>query len=40
MVERRGWITFVEENHDLLKGFHEVDVVVTVFLHLLEEDQL
>lgn len=32
--------TFIEENHDLLKGFHEVDVVVTVLLNLLQQDQL
>lgn len=32
--------TFIKQNHDLLKGFHEVDVVVTVLLDLLEEDQL
>lgn len=32
--------TFIEEYHDLLKGFHEVDVVVTVLLHLLEKNQL
>jgi hypothetical protein len=31
--------TFIKENHNLLKGFHEVDVVITVFLNLLEEDQ-
>lgn len=28
--------TFIKENHYLLKGFHEVDVVITVLLHLLE----
>lgn len=32
--------TFVKENHDLLEGFHEMDVVITVFLNFLEEDQL
>lgn len=32
--------TFVKENHNLLKGFHEMDVVVTVFLNLLQKDQL
>ena len=32
--------TFVKENHNLLKGFHEMDVVVAVFLNLLQEDQL
>lgn len=26
--------TFVEEHHDLLKGLHEVDVVVAVLLDL------
>lgn len=30
--------TFIEEDHDLLEGFHEVDVVVAVLLHLLQED--
>lgn len=28
--------TFIKEYHYLLKGFHEVDVVITVLLHLLE----
>lgn len=35
-----GTDTFVKENHDLLKRLHEVDVVVTVLLDLLQEDQL
>lgn len=32
--------TFIKENHDLLEGFHEVDVVIAVFLNLLQEDKL
>lgn len=32
--------TFVEENHDLLEGLHEVDVVVAVLLNLLQQDEL
>lgn len=32
--------TFVEEHHDLLKGLHEVDVVVAVLLDLQEQHQL
>ena len=32
--------TFVKENHNLLKGFHEMDVVIAVFLNLLQKDQL
>lgn len=32
--------TFVEEHHDLLKGLHEVDVVVAVLLDLQQEAEL
>lgn len=32
--------TFVEEHHDLLKGLHEVDVVVAVLLDLHEQAEL
>lgn len=35
-----GVVTFVEENHNLLKGLHEVDVVVAVLLDLLQQGQL
>lgn len=38
LLEHDG--TFVEENHDLLEGLHEVDVVVAVFLNLLQQDEL
>lgn len=38
---RATWIdTFIKENHDLLKSFHEMDVVITIFLNLLEEYEL
>lgn len=32
--------TFIKEHHNLLKGFHKVDVIITVLLNLLEKDQL
>lgn len=32
--------TFVKENNNLLKGFHEVDVVIAVFLDLLKKHEL
>lgn len=32
--------TFVEEHHDLLKGLHEVDVVVAVLLDLQQQAEL
>lgn len=32
-------ITFVEEHHYFLEGFHEVDVVITVLLNLEQQSQ-
>lgn len=32
--------TFVEEHHDLLKGLHEVDVVIAVLLDLQQQAEL
>lgn len=37
--EKRETGTFVEEHHDLLKGLHEVDVVVAVLLNLQQQTE-
>ena len=40
MRQAQELLTFVEEHYDLLKGLHEVDVVIAVLLDLQQESEL